>query len=38
MCGEDLGLDNQQFLIRYKTQPNQIMYIYIYINKEIGIK
>ena len=30
MYKEDLALNNQQWLICHKTQPNQIIYIYIY--------
>ena len=33
MYKEDLALNNLQWLIRHKTQPNQILYIlYIYIS------
>ena len=28
---EDLALNNRQFLICYKTQPNQTIHFYIYI-------
>ena len=34
MYEEDLALNNLQRLICHKTQPNQILYIYIYIYKE----
>ena len=34
MYKEDLALNNRQWLICHKTQPNQIIYILIYMYKE----
>ena len=34
MYKEDLALNNQQCLICYKTQLNQILYILVYMYKE----
>ena len=34
MYKEDLALNNLQWLICHKTQPNQIIYILIYMYKE----
>ena len=34
MYKEDLALNNLQWLICHKTQPNQIMYIFIHMYKE----